>query len=249
MTNWILCPCRDNLPFTKAAVKTFLAQDISDIKVLLVDNGSVDGTGAWARAQDRRKLTYWCPPVPFSVAETWNRGLRFILEDLACEYTLVVNNDVELRPDTYKWLLADGGGFVTAVGTTDPRKILPHKGPEFVGRYTPPKDEKRPHPDFSCYLIRKEVYAKVGRFDEKFQGAYAEDWDYHCRLHQAGITAECIDLPFLHYGAATANAEDANGQLAIHTQARLNRDYFEKKWGMRGGTKEYYDFFNSEAPS
>jgi GT2 family glycosyltransferase len=244
MTNWILCPVRNNLYLTRVAVKTFLNQDIHNgggIQILLIDNGSTDGTFHWARAQDPKKLTYWRPLTAWSVAESWNQGLHRILEEFNEEYALVVNNDVELRPDTYRHLVEDGGDFVTAVGVTEPEKIVPP--------YTPPDpNKKRPHPDFSCYLMRKSVWEKVGPFDENFKGAYAEDWDYHCRLHQAGITAECIDLPFLHYGAATANNEDSDGQLAIHTQARLNRDYFKQKWGMEGASKEYYDFFGGGEP-
>ena len=246
MTNWILVPCRDNLHLTRAAVKTFLAQDIGDIRVLLVDNGSKDGTGPWARAQDREKLTYWHPRVPFSVAETWNRGLTCILDDMGCEYALVVNNDVELRPDTYRWLVEDGGGFVTAVGVTEKEKIQPISK---LTEYLPPDPhKKRPHPDFSCYLIRKEVWTKVGPFDEKFKIAFCEDQDMHIRLHQAGIKAWCLDLPFLHHASQTVKNADPNEQQRIYTQARLNRDYFERKWGVVPGSSQYYALFGHEAP-
>jgi len=231
--NYIICPVVNNLKLTQKAVDTFMAQDIGNVGVILLDNASVDGTKEWAMAHPGILLIHFGGPR--SVSYSWNFGLSLLFSQGEA-YVLVVNNDVELRPDTYRRLAEDGGGFVTAVGVDDVGKI------DDIG-----SGNKRPHPDFSCYLIRKEVWEKVGPFDEKFLGAYAEDWDYHCRLHQAGITAECIDLPFYHLGAGTVKSHQSIASK-IHAQAQANRDYFAQKWGMKGGSPEYYKFFESEPP-
>jgi len=258
VTNWILTLTRNNLQLTRKAVETFLAQDIGNIKVLLIDDNSTDGTLHWA---------WSCPQVvalprtqQSGVAAMWNTGLGFILgeDDYAqgeTDYALVANNDVELRPDTYRWLLEDGGGFVTAVGSQDREKIKPMTEDQLrayrLGKYpllntpyrVPDSNATRPHPDFSCYLIRKEVYTSVGPFDENFKVAFCEDWDYHCRLHQAGVQAHCIDLPFLHLSSQTVQNSTPEERDLIYKQAAANREHFKAKWGMEGGSQEYYDFF------
>jgi len=149
---------------------------------------------------------------------------------------------------------------VTAVGSNDREKIqptiteeqrrdLPLIDPlygEYPCRHPAPKAETRPHPDFSCYLIRKETYETVGPFDEHFKTAFCEDWDYHVRLHKAGITAHCIDLPFLHLSSQTVRNSSLKEQERIYTQAKANREYFREKWGVEGGTEEYYALFKSK---
>ena len=75
-----------------------------------------------------------------------------------------------------------------------------------------------------------------------------EDGDYHVRLHKAGIHAECLELPFYHYGSATVKQCDFKERRAIQKQAELNRQYFAKKYGFEMASEEYYRFFGSGAP-
>ena len=245
MDNWILCPVRNNLALTKEAMRTFLAQDIGNIRVLLIDNASSDGTFDWAQSLPNNVFIARMDP-PAGVGESWNRGLEHIFGEGA-EHALVVNNDVELRPDTYRWLLEDGGGFVTAVGVRERGQVFSAEThmDALSGYPVPNPAAKRPHPDFSCYLIRKDLYRTVGPYDEHFKVAFCEDWDYHCRMHVAGIDAYCLDVPFLHHASQTIKNAEPYEQEVIGRQADLNREYFARKWGFRGATKEYEDFFNT----
>lgn len=294
--NYIICPVRNGLHLTRDAMKDFLAQDIGDVQVFVINNASTDGTTQWLQTQPVHTI-YNNPPK--SVAASWNQGLRWVFgQKQACqanlndpeslkgapvdifpggiywkgpEHALVVNNDVRLRPDTYRHLVEDGGGFVTAVGTQDPEKIERRKhcsqcGNPFTDRACGPThavisadpsaadypwpnpNAKRDHPDFSCYLIRREVFEKVGPFDEDFEGAYAEDADYHRRMHQAGITAVCLDLPFLHYAAQTIALAGEEEAQRISDQAGRNRALFKKKHGVEVGSPEYYGLFGHGEP-
>lgn len=240
MMNWIVCPVRDGLHYTKAAMKTFLAQDIGEVSVLFVDNASTDGTREWTWGlPDRAHLFHF--EGPLSVAASWNTALSFVFNwrrEVPNSHALVVNNDVLLRPDTYRLLVEDGGLFVTAVGRNDP---------ECVRELTPPRpDAKRPHPDFSCFLIRRECWERVGAFDERFESAYCEDSDYHVRMHRAGIQASCLDLPFYHAGAGTIKSAEPKEARRISEQADRNRALFKQIYGVGVGSPEYYRLFNGE---
>jgi|SRR5262245_836 len=260
--NYIIVPVRNNLYLTRKAVKTFREQDIGDVRIIIIDNASSDGTAQWLSTQKDILQVRYDPPK--SVAESWNIGLDWVFGTRIgmgnADYALVVNNDVELRPDTYRWLVANGGGFVTAVGTNDPEKVkplgwdalLPEPIAEVVASNptypTPDPNYNRPHPDFSCFLIRREVYEKVGMFDENFKIAYCEDGDYDMRMWQSGIRAYCIDLPFLHHGAGTVKNGTLKEQRIIHAQAEKNREYFAKKHGVRMGSQEYYEKLGKWGP-
>lgn len=236
MINWILCPVHNGLALTQKAVNTFLRQDYGLVRVLLIDNASTDGTNEWARSMYPRVVTLRKDP-PLSVAQSWNKGLTGLFGDSTVNQVLVCNNDVELRVDTYRQLLSDRGGFVTAVGNQDP---------ECIKVVTPPTAAPRPHPDFSCFLIDRATWQLVGKFDEQFLGAFCEDWDYHVRLHKAGVYAHCIDLPFYHVGSATINNMSPADRDRLCKQADLNRAYFKEKWGVAGGSPEYYALFSSQ---
>ena len=191
-----------------------------------------------------------------------------------CDYVLVCNNDVVLRPDTYRWLVADGGGFVTAVGTRDKERIKPSyilsmdikdmdikdfentmagdiafaKEDLRLEYLAPDPSAKRPHPDFSCFLIRRSTWETVGEFNEQYFPAFCEDADYHLRMHRAGIRAEALELPFYHAGSATVNNADANEQRYIRRQADKNRELFRATYGFGVGSGEYYRAFGHGQP-
>lgn len=157
---------------------------------------------------------------------------------------LVCNNDIVLRPDTYRRLVDEGesAGFVTAVGVDDPKKIEQLEVPNPAS--------KRPHPDFSCYLIHEWVYDLVGPFDEKFKGAFYEDNCYHVRMHRNGITAYSMDLPFLHVGGGSQTVKQADEatQREIADNGRLNGEYFVKKYGCHPrDLDEYAKLFTDES--
>jgi GT2 family glycosyltransferase len=230
--NWILCPVRNGLTLTQKALKSFLNQDIKT-RVLLIDNSSEDGTREWARTMYPKVVTIYKHP-PYSVAESWNKGLELLFNDTAVDNILVCNNDIELKPETYRLLLDSAAQFVTAVGNNDHNCLISPITSSF---------EYRPHPDFSCFLMRHKVWDAVGRFDEKFLGAFCEDWDYHVRLHKAGITACCLDIPFYHVGSATINTMSDSDREFMCRQADRNRAYFKEKWQMEGASPEYEAFF------
>lgn len=249
MKNPVVMPARAGLHNTARAVNSVLSQDVDGgVLLLVIDNGSEDGIGSWVRyrqSQDARVL-YLRQSADASVAASWNRGLRWAFQIADHEKNcrcLVINNDVALRPDTYRRLLEDGGEFVTGVGNGDPGCILRNG----TSHPEPDPDKRRPHPDFSCFLIRKTVWETVGAFDERYRRAFCEDNDYHVRMHMAGIEAHCIDLPFHHVGGGSNTLDLLSEKEAeeVRRQADLNRAYFHGKWGFEVGSPEYEAFFRT----
>jgi len=221
---------------TMKAVVSALRQDIGDVRVFLVNQGSTDGLAQAADALYPDVVTtHHYPPLP-SLAAAWNLGLSHLLEGDGGK-VLVINNDVELIPETYRLLLADGGGFVTAVGVT-PTAEKPFD--PTVGDLS----KSRPHPDFSCMLIRRWVYEKVGPFDERYLTAFCEDANYHIRMHRAGVDAKCIDIPFLHHASATINSLPVWEKERVMKQANKNRALFKREYGCEVGSPQYYALFS-----
>lgn len=236
--NPIIVPVRNNVHLTRKAIASFRKQDIvGGVDIFVINNASTDGTNEYLSTQLDIVNMYYDPML--SVAASWNLGLKLAFK-MGAPYALVVNNDVELLPQTYSFLCSEEAPFVTAIGSAKP---LPEDGGPASGFLS-----KRPHPDFSCFLIRKELYETIGPFDENFNGAFCEDGDYDLRMFKAGIRAYCIDLPFLHHGSATVKNADPSEVRRIQLHADKNRQYFKKKWGFEMGSKEYYDALQKGGP-
>ena len=235
--NWIITICRNCLPLTRNCLPTLLNQDIGDVQVLVVNNASTDGTAGYLR-----HLRWTGNPITVisfeeqrSVAACWNAALQITLAE--SEYALVVNSDTELRSDTYRHLVADGGQFVTGVGVSSR---------EQVGEPRTPKPEaQRNHPDFSNYLIRRDCWKKVP-FDEHYIGAYGEDAQQHINMHRAGIRAYCLDLPFYHVASGTVKSASPEEVRKIQRNADANRALFKQRYGVEIGSPGYYAMFSEE---
>lgn len=257
MDNWVLILVRNNMAITREAIESVLAQSVP-VRLLIINNGSTDGASSYINSllgHDERVVAMHFQPGK-GVAESWNTGLRYIWEQGA-QHATVVNNDVILHPRAVELMLADGGDFVTCVGVRgqhygerrDGVKVFKdNKGGEvFPGMPNP--TTKRDHPDYSCWTMRKRVWDVVGEFDENFRCAFGEDADHHVRMHKAGVSAYCLDVPFLHYGSATINNALPRDARAIAEQAGRNRAYFREKWGCDVGSTEYYHgIFQTDAP-
>lgn len=226
----ILIVARNNKALTQSAVKSALGQE-HPCDVWVIDNASSDDTLQWLRAKAASldALHWWTHPVQKSLAACWNEGLvrGFKLHTRI----LVINNDVELRPDTFHLLAEWGGDFTTGVSVNSKLELRTSESPI----------SQSAHPDFSCFMINRHCFTSVGGFDETFFPAYFEDNDYHVRMHRAGIDAISIDLPFFHYAAGTLKnavpAEAAN----IRVGATINADRFFDKYGCYPADTEAYN--------
>ncbi len=228
--NPVVMPVRNSLALTKEAIRSVLEQDIP-VKLHVVNNESMDGTEEWLLENGIEHTTF---KPALGVSSSWNYALVNAFRQ--SEHCLVVNNDLQIRSDTYRSLLEDGGEFVTAVSVDNLAGI------DGEWRKAP-----RPHPDFSCFLIRKSVWLKAGAFDESMR-LYASDADYHLRMHQSGIEAYTIGIPFYHYASGTLKTASPGEKATISAQADRDRYVFEQKWGCKVGSDYYYKLFGHGAP-
>lgn len=233
----------NNLPLTRACIASAMLQEYDDGRrdtffgshsLLIVDNASTDSTPQWLAAN--RGFSYIAFHERKSVAACWNYVLDWAFNPVnPCKYegVLFLNNDTEIRPDTITWLMKDPAPFVTAVSVRSESEL----------NYPSPPTTRRPHPDFSCFLIKPACWKKVGRFDEGFELAYCEDADYHVRMHMAGVEAVSLDLPFLHHGSQTVKHADPKEQRLIQRAADRNRARFEEMYGCLPGSEAYNAIF------
>jgi GT2 family glycosyltransferase len=161
------------------------------------------------------------------VSTGWNLGLTLLLAE--AEHCLVIGNDVILPHWFYRELLSYEAPFVTGVAVDkmdaikEPAKRMP----------------LQPCPDFSAFLIRREAWEKIGRFDEGMK-FYASDVDYHVRGAKLGIPMMKANVPYFHLGSSTLKNAPVEERAEIEHQADLDRAFFETKWGFKVGSVAHH---------
>jgi GT2 family glycosyltransferase len=200
---------------------TLLGQTYDDFAVVVVDDGSSDGTGDHVRARwpDVRLLE---TPVNRGVAAALNRGLAAA----EGEYVALLNNDLELEPDwlerlvgvlerhpeaasaTGKLLNFHRRGEIDAAGDLMRWSGAPDQrghGEPDRGQYDEPQAVFSPCAGAAVY--RRSAFADVGPFDEDFV-AYLEDIDWGFRAQLAGYSSRYDPRAVAyHVGGATTSRE------------------------------------------
>jgi GT2 family glycosyltransferase len=189
---------------TAACIRSLQASECTALEIVLVDNGSPDGSGARLRAAFP-EVIHLALPENTGFTGGNNCGIRFAL-DRGCDYVLLLNNDTVVEPACVSRLVEamrtnPGAG---AVGG----KILFHDAPDRIwfagGDFSPLRAaglhrfEGAADPDPTggsveevsfltgcCMLIPAAVLREVGAFQEDLF-AYVEDLELSLRLRAAG---------------------------------------------------------------
>lgn len=186
---------------TAACLESLAAARYDALTVLLVDNGSPDGSGQ--RLHDRfPSVRYLQTGSNLGYAGGNNRGFAAALET-ATDYVLVLNDDTIVDPDCVSALVAAAEETRSAVSAPlivyydEPGRVWYGGGVlsrtravgVHVGENGPvDRSQTRAPTSFvcgCCFLIRADVLRAVGGFNESFF-AYAEDVELSIRLAAAG---------------------------------------------------------------
>ncbi len=233
----------NNISYTQDCLESILEKTTyPDYEVIIVDNGSVDGTVEYlsdvCRTQPRFKLIANGQNLGFAKAN--NIGIAAS----EGEYIILLNNDTIV---TYGWLdgllahLRDSNigavGPVTNMAGNDVRIEVTYPVLDlmdsFAARYTTQHIDEtfEVHmlPMF-CMALRRAVYDEIGPLDERFGIGMFEDDDYARRLKLAGYKILGARDVFIHH---IGNA--SFGQLGNDAYQRIfdrNRALYEEKWGV-----------------
>lgn len=244
------------LPFVSIVVVTFGNRELTrlclesirhftadvDHEVVVVDNGSTDGTPALLR----ELAASW--PALRSIENTDNRGfaaatnqgVRAARGRLLC----LLNNDTVVTPG---WLRTLAGAVVDdpGLGMVGPvsnavgnearvrgayRNLaeLPAwavaRSARFAGRSFP-----IPMLALFCTVLRREVWERVGPLDEQFGAGMFEDDDYSRRVRASGYGLCCRQDVFVHHWQRAGFK--LLGEEAYLRLYESNRARFRAKWG------------------
>ncbi len=185
--------------FIRDCIRSAQSQNYSPREIIVVDNGSTDGSREWLRgnASSGYKL------IEFDVNTGFARGVNAGIKASSGEYVALLNNDA----------VADSGWLEGLIGSLHDRtfgmsasKILFHDRPDVIDKaghlFYPDglnrgrgagevdrgqfdQDPEILFPDGCAALYRRELFVDVGLFDEQFF-AYGDDAELGLRARWRG---------------------------------------------------------------
>lgn len=235
----IVIPTWNALEYTTRCLDTLRTRtDHPDYRIVVVDNGSTDGTVDFLQAQD--SVTLVRNSVNLGFAKGCNIGIRSSGPN---RDIVLLNNDTEIhQPDWLSRLqaVAHSAPDVGVVGCrlTRPDGTLQHAGSympldTFVGQQTGggEKDVNQYSDDrevesvvFACAYLRRDLLDKVGLLDEEYF-CYYEDSDYCQRAAAEGYRNLCCG------GVTVVHHENISTTRDVHkTYFQKGQRVFRSKW-------------------
>jgi glycosyltransferase involved in cell wall biosynthesis/predicted Zn-dependent protease len=236
--------CCNEVDYTRLCLESVLRHTHAPYELILIDNGSSDGTPAYL--DDVRKRAG--PVRVVVIRNESNRGFaRGCNQGLAASrgrYLILLNNDTIVTAGWLHGLIAcashDGPriGLVGAVSnySAPPQQItVTYRNLEDLEAFAARRRQEHAGQALEaerllgfCLLIRREVFEKLGALDERFGLGFFEDDDLSVRAREAGFRlAVALDVFVHHFGSRTF----ASLGIDCYRQLEDNFAVFRDKWG------------------
>ncbi|MCB2407992.1 glycosyltransferase family 2 protein [Hymenobacter lucidus] len=240
---FIVIPVFNRWAFTEACLRSLQEQTQPDFRVIVVDDGSTDGTGEQLRRQfpevevvEGTGQLFWTAGV--------NAGIRRALQQGA-DRVLTLNNDVVAAPDFVERMLHWAQRMPTALLgplELDVHTRQPVYGGEVFSWLTHtrrdllatlgPEERHGLHPVTYLpgrgLLIPAAVFAAIGLFDEKRLPHYLADFDFTSVARRHGFPV------YINYDAHLLTYPEESGQEQTRRHRSL-QGYYQHLFGIRGG--------------
>jgi glycosyltransferase involved in cell wall biosynthesis len=218
----VVIPTRDRrTELMVAGLPAALGQQDVDHEVIVVDDGSADGTSAMLGGLGERRLRVIRNDMPRGVAAARNQGLRAAL----AEWVAFLDDDDLWSPHKLRHQLdaAAGADFVYTGGVITDASGIPLRDDPAPAPRTLARKLGRSNVigGPSAVMARRALLVQLGGFDERF--SLLADWELWIRLTQVASPAACPG-PLVAYREHGANMSGIDiGQAYAELDALLER--------------------------
>ncbi len=251
----------NGLEHLEACFSSLLASPYKEVRFVLVDNASTDGSAAFVRQKFGHD-----PRVEFVLLDKnlgWsggnNAGMRRALE-MGADYVLLLNNDTRVAADAIQRLVAlaesepetgalapkllmfDEPRFINSIGLV--ASTIGAAWDRCIGEVNGPKWDEHVPVIGVCgagFFIRSEALRKTGLLPEDF-GIYLDDLDLSMRLWNAGYTVlTCPESVIYHKFSATMG-EGAQARRKYHLNTRNRARIVLRNFPREKFLSTFFDF-------
>ncbi|MBL8824204.1 MAG: glycosyltransferase [Planctomycetia bacterium] len=244
----IIIPCFNELLYTRQCVESVILHTTGKYELILVDNGSTDGTHEYFQEIEQRlpnaRVCIIRNEQNLGFPKACNQGLA----QAKGQGIVFLNNDTVVTPNWLQglwsaiyidWphvaLAGPVSNYATdqqlVAGEYDDLNALPEfamrRSREYRGKYL----EVKRLTGF-CLLARRDVLEEIGGFDERYGLGFFDDDDLCLRVNNAGKKAVLAQEVYIHhYGSRTMRQVTTD----VTQLLRGNLEIFKDKWGKEAG--------------
>lgn len=201
----ILILSYDGKYLLEEAITSYLSNDYENFNIIIVDNGSTDGTKEWVEKMFP-DVSVLRTEINLGYSGGFNFGLKHAFMEKNAEYVLLTNNDVKADSKVISELVKVSErdpmiGFVTGkvyfYNNTDMLQTVgkkedpvrwngDHIGNQEIDTGQYDRIEERIFADDIFMLVKRRVYLETGGYDTNFR-FQAEEYDWQARAKKLGF--------------------------------------------------------------
>ena len=221
----IIIPTFNRARYVAQAVESVFAQTFTDLEVIVIDDGSTDGT--------RKRLASFSDSPRFQYVYQANAGRSAArnrgIAKARGEFLLFLDSDDWLLPNALADLLQLAASHPSARMIGGQTQFVDKQGRQFAS-LSPTLEEGMAYPGLinerffllpGAFVVRKAGLEKIGLFDSQVEPC--EDYDFALRVALLGEVA-CADVPVVQHrmhGSNTASTAIFLGGIRV-AQKHLN---------------------------
>lgn len=236
---------------------TIFASSYQDFEVIVVDSGSHDNSLEMLQ-KEYPQVTVLPQNENVGVAVGNNIGIKYAIQH-GMEYTLLMNNDVEIDPKVIETLLAKASKDTITVPKIyyyEPHDLLWFAGGELnwkigssyhTGLKEHDSEELNREREISyaptcCMLIHNSVFKRIGLIEEKYF-MYFDDTDLCARIQEAqGLRILYVPEAVMWHKVSSSTGGEAS-KVKIYYQTRNKLIYMNKFKDKIGFSTVLYSYF------
>lgn len=211
----------NNIDYTKKFIDSLYRSTYHDFELIITDNGSKDGTSEWLSSLGYDNLKVISYQKNTGCATGWNSAIKGGVN----KHVVLTQNDIQFSKNWDKPLVdfLEANKDHMAAGSIEIENLdlsqeeLDRLCLEFKNNIIGYNRFYIP-----CIMMHRDIFDKVGYFDENFKTGTYEDSDFINRCANADVKfAQVFDSIVCHVFGRTSRK---------YANVGYNRDYFFKKW-------------------
>ena len=219
----LVIPVYNQLHYTRQCLDSIARCADQPYELIIVDNASADGTQEFLRDV---KATVITNQHNLGCAKAWNQGVRAATGSVIG----ILNNDIVVTPGWLEGLLSYMQHCNHGIVCPSAREgLLNYDLDPYAKDFTRRcAMATRSELYGACMVIRREVFDRVGLFDEGFCYGGCEDIDFFWRVQQASFSAGMTGSVLIHHFSMVT--QDTIKKTETRTYLDQNLAHFVKKW-------------------
>jgi glycosyltransferase involved in cell wall biosynthesis len=178
-------PVYNVAPYVAEAIGSILGQSVGDFELIIVNDGSTDGTASAVREFGDSRVTLIDHADSKGNYPRRNEGMR----RAKGEYIAVMDGDDVAHPQRFEKQLAAFAAAPELLACGTFFRYMGYAGEPVIGKPTTYAEIRRALRSNMCFLhpsmmVRRDTLLALGGYDERYR--YAADYDLACRLALAG---------------------------------------------------------------